>query len=98
MDMGEHGIYQLYGRGDFEYGGMYNKTEDMPGPAGPPSWLHYVSVEDVNASIETVKELGGQVLVGPHEVPDGDLIAVCMDPQGAFFAVHSKGPGRPGQV
>ncbi len=97
VDMGEHGTYQLYGRGEFEYGGMFNKTEDMPGPTGPPAWQYYISVEDVNTAVETVKELGGQVLMGPHEVPDGDLIAQCQDPQGAFFAVHSRGPGQPGQ-
>lgn len=96
MDMGDDGVYQMYGRGDFEYGGMFNKTEKMPGPP-PPSWLYYISVEDVNTAVETVKELGGQVLVGPHEVPDGDLIAQCTDPQGACFALHSKGPGQPGQ-
>ncbi len=73
---------------------MFNKTDDMP---GPPSWLYYVSVEDVNAAVGKVKELGGQVPVGPMEVPGGDLIAQCLDPQGACFAVHSKGPGQPGQ-
>ena len=85
MDMGEHGIYQLYGRDEFEYGGMFNKTDEMP---GPPAWLYYISVEDVNAAVERVKELGGQVLVGPMEVPDGDLIAQCLEPQG--------GPATPG--
>ncbi len=54
-------------------------------------------MEDVNATVGTVRELGGQVVMGPHEVPGGDLIAQCLDPQGAFFAVHSKGPGQPEQ-
>lgn len=31
---------------------------------------------------------GGQVLNGPMEVPGGDWIAQCLDPQGAAFAVH----------
>ena len=88
MDMGPGGIYQIYGQSGAALGGMFNKPDEMP---GPPMWLYYVSVEDVNLSVEKVKELGGQVLNGPMEVPGGDLIAQCVDPQGALFALHSKG-------
>jgi predicted enzyme related to lactoylglutathione lyase len=87
MDMGPGGIYQIYGRSGSPLGGMFNKPDEMP---GPPMWLYYVSVEDVNTSVEKVKELGGQILNGPMEVPGGDLIAQCVDPQGALFAIHSK--------
>jgi hypothetical protein len=86
MDMGEHGVYQLYGRGELPLGGMFDKTAEMP---GPPMWIYYISVPDVNASVDAVRELGGQVVTGPIEVPGGDLIAHCLDPQGAFFALHS---------
>ncbi len=85
MDMGDMGIYQMYGRGgDLPLGGMFNKPAEMP-----TGWLHYIKVADVNAAVDTVKELGGQILNGPMEVPGGDLIAQCLDPQGAAFAVHS---------
>jgi predicted enzyme related to lactoylglutathione lyase len=87
MDMGPGGIYQIYGRSGDPLGGMFNKPEEMP---GPPMWLYYVSVDDVNVSVAKVTELGGQVLNGPMEVPGGDLIAQCVDPQGALFALHSK--------
>jgi len=88
MDMGEAGIYQIYGSGEESYGGMFNKPEEMP---GPPMWLYYIKVDDVNAAVEKVVELGGQVINGPTEVPGGDLIAQCVDPQGALFALHSSG-------
>ena len=87
MDMGEMGIYQLYGRKEIPLGGMFNKPSEMP---GPPFWLYYIAIPDVNAGVEKIKELGGQVLNGPMEVPGGDLIAQCLDPQGAAFAIHSK--------
>ena len=35
---------------------------------------------------------GGEVLMGPHEVPGGSWIARCRDPQGAQFAMI--GPRR----
>lgn len=85
MDMGEAGIYQMFHRGAHPLGGIFNKPPEMP----VVGWLLYVRVPDVNVAVETVKELGGKILHGPMEVPGGDLIAQCMDPQGAAFAVHA---------
>lgn len=90
MDMGEAGIYQLYGAGGDPLGGMFNKPNEMP---GPPMWLYYVKVGDVNEVVKKVAELGGQVINGPMEVPGGDLIVQCLDPQGALFAIHSSASG-----
>jgi predicted enzyme related to lactoylglutathione lyase len=86
MDMGEAGVYQMYGRGGAPLGGMYNLTEDMP---WPPNWLYYIQVDDVHEAAGRVTELGGQVIVGPMEVPGGGHIAQCQDPQGGMFAMHS---------
>lgn len=85
MDMGEDGIYRMYGFGQWPLGGIYRKRPEMPVPA----WLYYIKVPDVKATVETVKQAGGTILNGPMEVPGGDLIAQCMDPQGAAFAIHS---------
>ncbi len=87
FDMGGGWMYRMYGRGDTELGGMFNKTPDMP---GPPAWLNYIMVDDVDEAVHRVKTHGGQVLNGPMEVPGGDWIAQCLDPQGAVFAVHAK--------
>ena len=88
FDMGEIGMYQMFstGSGDIPMGGMFNKPKEIP---GPPFWLYYVRVDDVHKSAEMVKELGGQVLNGPMEVPGGDHVAQCIDPQGVAFALHS---------
>ena len=88
MDMGEMGVYQMYGSGEHELGGMYNLLPEIP---APPHWLLYAKVPDVEAAAETVKSLGGQVLNGPMDVPGGDRVVQCMDPQGAAFALHSSG-------
>ena len=89
MDMGEAGIYQMYGRGGAPLGGMFNKSPEMP---GPPMWMLYVNVPSVDALADTIKESGGQILVGPMEVPGGDRIIQLLDPQGAAFAVYSPKP------
>lgn len=85
MDMGAQGMYQLLLRNGTMMGGMYNLTSDMP---MPPSWCHYVRVADLDAALQRVTAHGGQVVVGPMEVPGGDRIGMCVDPQGAMFALH----------
>ena len=87
MDMGDMGIYQMFGAGAQPIGGMQTRPPEMPAPA----WLYYVRVADINTAVAKVKELGGQVLHGPIEVPGGDMVAQCADPQGAAFAVHTVG-------
>ncbi|MBT8137803.1 MAG: VOC family protein [Gammaproteobacteria bacterium] len=89
MDMGDMGAYQMFGRHGVSLGGMYNKTPDMP---APPRWLLYFKVRDVQASAQQVAGLGGKVLNGPMEVPGGDFIVQCLDPQGGAFALHSARP------
>jgi predicted enzyme related to lactoylglutathione lyase len=86
LDMGEAGTYRMYGFGQWPLGGMFTKPKEMPASG----WLYYVMVPDVNAAVERVKEAGGTILNGPEEVPGGDLVAQCLDPQGAAFALHSK--------
>jgi predicted enzyme related to lactoylglutathione lyase len=89
FDMGAMGIYQLFGRRGMTVGGIFRKPAEMP---GPPAWLHYGRVPDVNAAVEAVRRHGGQVLNGPMEVPGGDLIAMVLDAQGGPFAVHQSKP------
>ena len=66
-------------------GGIFVKPPEMP---APPHWLFYIRVVDISATIDAVNAHGGKVLNGPMEVPGGDLVAQCMDPQGAAFAIH----------
>ena len=91
-DMGEIGVYLIFARNGREMGGMFNKPAAMP---APPNWLQYIRVDSADAAAERVKANGGQILNGPMDVPGGDRIAQCMDPQGAAFAVHSRNASQP---
>ena len=87
MDMGPAGLYQMFGRSkERSMGGIFKKPPEMPGPS---AWLVYVRVDSVDERVDVVKTLGGQVLNGPMDVPGGDRVAQCLDPQGAAFAIHS---------
>lgn len=87
MDMGPVGKYHMFGRA-FPLGGMMNKMPEMAHL--PPHWGLYFRVPDVHAGAERAKANGGQVLNGPMEVPGGEWIVTCMDPQGAAFSLHHK--------
>lgn len=80
-DMGEEGLYRMFGTNGTPMGGIY-KCKDHS-----PSWLGYVSVPSAQDVVETVRNENGQVVVGPMEVPSGDVIVQIQDPQGALFAV-----------
>lgn len=52
----------------------------------PPVWIVYFAVEDTQASVARITELGGGVNVPPFDSPVGK-IAVVADPQGAVFSL-----------
>jgi uncharacterized protein len=83
VDMGPMGIYQLFGLGETSMGGMFTKPAAEPAPY----WLFYFNVPAIEAGMARVKDKGGQVINGPHQVPGGSWIIQCLDPQGAMFAL-----------
>jgi predicted enzyme related to lactoylglutathione lyase len=52
-------------------------------PDGTSSWLSYVLVDDVAASLTRAGELGASVLVDKTEIPQMGWFGVLTDPQGA---------------
>jgi predicted enzyme related to lactoylglutathione lyase len=84
MDMGPMGPYVIFGRGDKMYGGMMKRaSDDMP-----VAWNVYVRVPGLDAALTAVRANGGQVIMGPQEVPGGDVVALCLDPHGGTFGLH----------
>ena len=88
-DMGPMGTYIIYGTEGVALGGMFRKPADMP---APPHWLYYIEVDSAEAAVGRIQDAGGQILNGPMEVPGGNHIAQCRDPQGAAFAVDAAAP------
>jgi len=61
----------------------------------PPHWTSYVAVDDVDASSEKVKSLGGKIIAGPFDAMDIGRMSFAADPAGAIFAlwqVKKNGP------
>ena len=53
----------------------------------PPVWLIYVNVEDIEKSIASCVELGGQVISGPKGMGGQGKYCVIRDPAGAALAL-----------
>ena len=86
VPMGEMGTYQLFANQDGQIGGMMQKPPQAP----MPSWTYYFRVPNVDVAAETVKADGGQVMMGPMDVPNGERVFQGVDPQGAVFAAVSR--------
>lgn len=52
----------------------------------------FVQVDDVQQSVNEAIELGAQVIVEPITLPDGDEMAVILDPQGVPFGLVKGKP------
>lgn len=75
---------QWYLDGDV-VGGMMHMGAQFP-PEVPNLWLVYFGVDDTDAAIAKVTELGGKLLMGPMDI-DAGRFAVVEDPSEAAFAI-----------
>ena len=66
----------------------------IPPQAGqmPSMWGIYVTVDDVDATAQAVKDLGGQVLMGPQDIPEVGRFCIIQDPQGAILSAITYKP------
>jgi uncharacterized protein len=69
--------------------GMMAKPPDMPAHI-PSYWMPYFQVTGVDSSASKAKDLGGNVMVGPQDIPNAGRFAILVDPQGAMFAVFQR--------
>ena len=83
LDMGEMGVYQMFGTADVTLGGMMTKPPMIP----VAHWNYYFNVGNIDQAGERVQSAGGQIVQGPMEVPGGSFIVMGVDPQGAHFSL-----------
>jgi predicted enzyme related to lactoylglutathione lyase len=81
-------IFSIQGQ-DKMAGGALQMTNEMQGM--PPHWLPYFQVDDTDKTADRARELGGNVIVPPMDIPNVGRMATIADPQGAAFAVIKLG-------
>jgi predicted enzyme related to lactoylglutathione lyase len=80
---GPDGSYTVFKKGDTQMGGMMS----APSAGMPSFWGLYFTVGDVDGVADKVRAAGGQIMMGPQDMPKIGRISVMADPQGAVFGV-----------
>jgi uncharacterized protein len=78
--------------------GLMYLPEEARRRGARPRWLGYVGVDDVDATADRIKHLGGAVLVPPTNVLDVSRFAIVADAQTATFGLitwSQSGQERP---
>jgi predicted enzyme related to lactoylglutathione lyase len=74
--------YSMLDSGRGYVGGMMQLTDEMRSNGAKPTWLFYIGVEDVDASVKKVEDAGGKILMRPFDIPNVGRLAMIADPQG----------------
>lgn len=95
--VGEAGTYTMLRLEGRDVAALYELDEEQRGSV-TPHWSSYVSVEDVDAMVPRVRELGGEVLAEPFDVEQAGRTAAVRDPTGAVLHLwqprEQPGAGR----
>ncbi len=85
--VGEDAVYSMLNKNGKNVAALYQMNEEQKSRGIYPHWNSYVSVASADETTETVKSLGGTVLMEPFDVFDAGRMAMFQDPTGASFAV-----------
>jgi predicted enzyme related to lactoylglutathione lyase len=83
FDKSDNGPYVHIAAGDQMIGGMRQMGPQEPQPT---SWLAYVVVDDVAATVAKIASANGKVFMPTTEMPNVGTFAVTADPSGGVFA------------
>ena len=83
MPMGEMGDYKFISSHGVMIGAIMRKPPQLP----VSLWTYYIGVDDIDRAASAVTEGGGQILMGPMEIPGGEFSLNAVDPQGASFGL-----------
>lgn len=79
-------------------GGIMTLPAEAAKMGVPPHWMGHVLVENVDATADNAKSLGGSVQVLPRDIPNVGRFSVIADPQGASLSIFTPGSGDPGKL
>jgi predicted enzyme related to lactoylglutathione lyase len=85
--------YRMIHAHDGMAGGVMQLNADMIAGGGKATWLGYIGVDDVDASVASIVADGGAVHLPAFDIPDVGRIAMVTDPQGnPFYVMRGASP------
>jgi predicted enzyme related to lactoylglutathione lyase len=67
--------------------GLMGLPEEAKKTGATPRWIGYVGVNDVDATVDRIRHLGGAVHVPPTDLLNISRFSIVADPQAALFAL-----------
>ncbi len=96
--MGQDQIFSMIKIKGKDIGALYSLSQKQKVQRIAPYWLSYICVSDVDGVVKRAQELGGKILVDPHDVSDAGRTGVLLDPQGAVFALWQARKHKGSQI
>jgi uncharacterized protein len=87
--------YSSMNIGDVNYTLIKNQGKDIGGMMMlppemkdvPPHWNAYFTVTNIDETLTVIKDSGGNVMVGPKDIPETGQFAICKAPDGTAFCL-----------
>lgn len=86
LPMGEGMHYTMFKQDGENVAGLGPKPPNAPAEM-PSTWNAYISVDDVDALVDKVAELGGTVVAPPFDIFDSGRMMTIQDPTGAMVGL-----------
>lgn len=83
LPVGDGSVYTMFSLGGRHVCALYGRDAGQ----GPPAWLSYISVDDVDAIAARAGEAGARSVGDPFDVFDSGRMALLEDPTGAHVAL-----------
>ena len=78
--------YSVFSADGVEIGGLMELPPDARRMGAMPRWVGYVAVDDIDATVDRLRRLGGSVFVPPTDSNIG-RVSIVTDPQTATFGI-----------
>jgi uncharacterized protein len=84
------GRFSTFAHRDAPFASLYQLTRRQIGQGVPSHWTPYLSTRSVDATAAKAADLGGQIIVPPHDVTGFARISLISDPTGALFGLWQE--------
>ncbi|MGO2127092.1 MAG: VOC family protein [Pseudoalteromonas prydzensis] len=100
--IGDDLYYTMLQKQGDDIAAMYQMPNEQKNAATPSHWLAYIAVDNIDEVAAKAKQLGAEIIAGPHDVMDAGRMLLLNEPGGALFALWQgnkhKGCKRLGEL
>jgi predicted enzyme related to lactoylglutathione lyase len=86
-------VYTQFTAKGIPVAGLMKLSPDASRTGAAPQWIGFVGVDDVDAAVGRVRQLGGTVHVPPVDIPNVTRFSIIGDPQLAVLALVKSPKG-----